>query len=107
MHLWIASGKRSPRRCRSPASAPSWTSGPIPGGRTSGGRFGQLVLHGPEGGLRPGRQAELAEDIGDVGPCRSLGDEERRSDLLVAHPLSQQPQDVLLAIGEGLGRVRL
>src|SRR5262245_22058041 len=55
-------------------------SGSVPGG------LGQLVLDRPEGRLRPRREAQLAEDVRDVGPGGPLRDEEGRADLLVAHP---------------------
>src|SRR6476646_2098361 len=75
------------------------TAASVPGG------LGQLVLDRPEGRLRPRREAELAEDVRDVGPGGPLRDEQGRPDLLVAHPLAEQPEDVLLAIGQRLDRL--
>ena len=74
--------------------------------RVSLGRLDQLVFHGVERGLCPRRQPELAEDVRDVGPGRPLGDEQRGADLLVAHPLPEQAEDVLLAIGQRLDELR-
>ena len=42
-------------------------------------RLDQLVLDRVEGGLRPRREPELAEDVRDVGPGGPLGDEQRAS----------------------------
>src|SRR4029453_5607090 len=63
-------------------------------------RVDQLVLDRVKGRLRAGPQPELAQDIGDVRPGRSFRDEQRGADLLVAHPLAQQPEHVLLAVGQ-------
>src|SRR5262245_59201001 len=56
--------------------------------------------------LRPARQAQLAQDVADVGPRRPLGDPEVRRDLLVAPTAPDERQDLELAFRERLGRRR-
>src|SRR3954452_15538928 len=68
-------------------------------------RLRELVLDRPQRCLGPRREAELAEDVRDVRPRRPFGDEQLRADLLVRETLAEQPQDVLLAIGQRLDRV--
>ena len=97
----------SPRRPASAATA-SWRSARQVARRARDratlvlGRLDQLVLDRVERGLRPRREPELAQDVRDVGPGGPLGDEQGRADLLVAHPLAEQVEDVLLAIGQRL-----
>src|SRR5438876_5169266 len=71
------------------------------------GRLGQLVLDRPESRLGPRGEPELAEDVRHVGPGRPFRDEQGGTDLLVAHPPAEQPDDVLLAIGQGFDRLAL
>src|SRR4051794_29351175 len=75
------------------------------GGASGGRALGDLVLDGPQGGLSPAGEAELAEDVRHVRSSGSLRDEELRPDLLVAHALPEQPEDVSFAIGQRLDQV--
>src|SRR5438874_1450962 len=74
----------------------------LAGLRARPGRSGQAVVDGIQRGLRPAREPELAEDVADVRPRRSLGDDERGRDLLVAHALTDEPEDIALALRQRL-----
>jgi len=64
----------------------------------------EAVGHG--GGLDPGSDAELGEDVGDVDAGGLGADEQRLGDLAVAAPGRHQGQDLGLARGmEGCWRV--
>ena len=49
--------------------------------------------------------AELGQDIGDVVLDRALGDVQRARDLLVGIAAGHQPQNLGLALGQGIGLV--
>jgi hypothetical protein len=63
---------------------------------------------GDGGGLDPGGDAELGQDVGDVDAGRLGADEQRLSDLAVAGAGRDQRQDLSLTRGEAelLGRGR-
>jgi hypothetical protein len=67
----------------------------------------QLALDGVERGLGPALEIELAEDVRDVGPGRSLGDPELGRDLLVAPAVTDEAEDLQLAVRQRLDRLAL
>lgn len=62
-----------------------------------GGGSDEAVADGVGGGLGPAPDAELGEEVGDVGAGGVGADEERRGDLAVGVAGRQQTQDVQLA----------
>src|SRR5262249_5711458 len=65
----------------------------VPGGRTHG-----LEVNTRE--LRARADAELAEDIAEVGGDRARAEEELRSNLAVAEPLRDEVCDLQLLLGQ-------
>src|SRR4051812_9227351 len=70
-------------------------------------RLRELVLDRIERSPCPAGKPELAQDVRHVRPGGALADEECARDVLVRHALTEQAQDVLLAIRERLDRLRL
>src|SRR5205807_320133 len=56
--------------------------------------------------LHPRADAELGEDVGEVGLHGAAGDEEARSDLGVGEPLGGEPYHLALGGGQALPAVR-
>src|SRR5690242_7292993 len=86
-----------------PARATSTSPGTRPpSGELPLGAVDELVLDRVQRGLGPRREPELAKDVRHVRPRRPFRDEQLCADLLVAHPLPEESEHVLLAIGQWL-----
>src|SRR4029453_1121363 len=57
----------------------------------------EAVLNGQQSRLRPAGEAELGQDVGDVGARRPLGDAEVVRDLAVREAAGDTRKDVTLA----------
>src|SRR5262245_2717760 len=70
--------------------------------QVSGGRVSldEAGLVGEHDGLDPVAEAELLEDVGDVGLDGCLADEELLPDLVVGQAAGDEPQNIPLARGE-------
>src|SRR5688500_2234625 len=55
----------------------------------------------PGGYLGAAAEAELAQDVVDVGFGGALGDDQSGGDVLVAQPLGDKVRDLLFAAGQG------
>src|ERR1044071_8511766 len=80
-----------------------WTPS-IPASRS---RRGDALLDRPGRDLGAGAEAELVEDVLDVGVGGALGDHELVGDLAVGQPPRDQGGDLDLAVGQRVGRDRL
>src|SRR5262245_12727284 len=61
----------------------------------------------PAAELDPGAEAQLVQDVGDMGLHGSLGQEQPGRDLLVAEVVGDEPRDVQLPTGERSVRLGL
>src|SRR5687768_7863290 len=66
----------------------------------SSSRLDQAVSQGEGGGGGAAFEAELSEDVGDVGHGGAVTDEERVADLAVGQTVDEQAQHIGLAAGQ-------
>src|SRR4051794_24671331 len=83
-----------------PAGPPAGPWRPYQTVRTASAVFGGQVVTGPQRGAGTVGDAQPAEHVADVDLDRALADPQGPADLLVRHPLRQQPQHLLLAGAE-------
>jgi hypothetical protein len=79
--------------------------GKVEGGDLIRVRCEQLTFSSPAGDLGPRSEPQFAEDTRDVIASRALGDPELSGDLAVGQAPGDEDRYLLLAAGEGNGRL--